>query len=214
MQTLLTQAQELLEAGYVPLRLDYASKAAKHAGWQVEQPTEASVERAFARPSNLGVRCGDRAPDGTRLLAIDIDVNDIELIRGVEHAIGVIVPAKTGKKGVTYFVRVDYEQKSTKIKLKRGGKSAPAIDILCIGAQSVIPPSIHPDTKLPYRWVAGQPLWEADYRTLPVFGPSLLDEIRGFCENPDDPIYALNDMVWNGVGGGGDTHDTCLAAVM
>lgn len=212
--SVLSEAQELLRRGHVPLWVEYGTKAAKHAGWQVMQPTEASVERAFSRPSNLGVRCGDLASDGTRLMAIDIDVNDHQLIRCVEHAIGSIVPAKTGRKGVTYFVRVDYQQKSTKLKLNRDGRKAQAIDILCMGAQSVIPPSIHPETKLPYYWVAGKPLWEVDYRTLPVFGPELLDEIRGFCENPNDPIYALNDMLWNGVGGGGTTHDTCLAAVM
>ena len=198
----------------VPIWVEHSTKAPRHAGWQVEQPTEASIEHAFSRPCNLGVRCGDHNADGTRLLAIDIDLNDIELIRSVENAIGSIVPAKTGKKGVTYFVRVDYEQKSTKFKFKRGGKSLPAIDILCIGAQSVIPPSIHPETKLPYRWVAGEPLSNVEYRTLPVFGPGLVDEIRGFCESPDDPIYALNDMEWNGEGRGGNTHDTCLAAVM
>lgn len=46
-----------------------------------------------------------------------------------------------------------------------------------------------------------------------MFGLSLIDEIRGFCVNPDDPIYALNNMEWAGVGGGGNTHDTCVAAV-
>ena len=210
----LDAALGLLSHGHVPLWVQYKTKVARSAGWQVEQPTEESVRRAFARPSNLGVRCGDLARDGTRLMAIDIDLNDVNLIRCVEHALGVIVPAKTGKKGVTYFVRVDYEQKTTKIKLKRAGKAQPAVDILCIRAQSVIPPSVHPDTGLPYQWVSGKPLWEQDRSTQPVYGPSLVDEIRGYCDDPDDPIAALNDMVWNGVGGGGDTHDTSLAAVM
>lgn len=214
METLLAEAQGLLQLGYVPLRVPYGEKAAKQAGWTVMQPTEESITRDFVRASNLGVRCGDLRADGTRLMAIDIDVNDGELIRSVQQAIGMIVPTKMGKKGATLFVRVDYEQKSTKLRQHRDGKKEPVIDILCIGAQTVVPPSIHPDTMLPYRWIAGKPLHEVDFRTLPVFGPGLVDEIRGYLENPNDPIYALNDMEWRGVGGGGDTHDTCVAAVM
>lgn len=207
-------ALRLLDKGYVPLRIDADSKAARNQGWQVETPTEDSLRRAFSRPSNLGVRCGDMHKDNTCLIAIDVDLEEHELIRCVQRAIGdENVPVKQGKKGATYILRFDREQPTTKIKWFRDGKKVDAIDILCRGAQTVIPPSTHPDTKLPYRWIAGQPLWEVDYRSLPVFGPSLLDEIRGFCKDPEDPIYALNDMEWRGVGGGGNTHDTCVRAV-
>ena len=214
MKNLLPEAQALFQLGYIPLPIPLGAKAAKQPGWTTTQPTEESIARDFARCGNLGVRCGDLAPDGTRLMAIDVDVDDAETIRCVEKAIGVIVPTKKGKKGATYFVRVDYEQRTTKLKRRRNGKKEPVVDILCLGAQTVVPPSVHPDTMLPYTWTAGKPLYEVEYRTLPVFGPSLVDEIRGFLENPDDPIYALNDMTWRGVGGGGDTHDTCVAAVM
>jgi len=197
----------------VPLRLEPESKAPKWIGWQRAVPTEETVRRDFTRLSNLGVRTGDLHRDGTRLLAIDVDLENGELIRCVEQALGIKVPCKQGKKGFTYFIRVNYEQKSTKILWQRDGAKIGAIDVLCIGAQTVVPPSIHPDTKLPYRWVSGTPLEEIDIHSIPVFGPSLLDEIRGFCKNPDDPIFALNDMEWAGVGGGGNTHDMCVAAV-
>lgn len=214
MDTVLTEAQALLRLGYVPIHVAFGAKAAKQPGWQVMQPSEDSVARDFSRRSNLGVRCGDLRADGTRLLAIDVDRDDANLIRCVEQAIDARVPTKRGRKGATYFVRVDYEQKTIKLKQHRDGKKEAVIDILCLGAQAVIPPSIHPDTQLPYRWVSGTPLHEIEYRSIPVYGYSLIDEIRGYIENPDDPIYALNDMEWKGVGGGGDTHDTCVAAVM
>jgi len=206
-------ALALLANGYVPLRIDPNSKAAIHNGWQIEVPTEESIKRQFARRSNMGLRCGDMHKDGTCLVAIDVDIEEPELIRCVERAIGVRVPVKRGKKGYTYFIRIDREQKSTKFSWERGGKKTAAIDILAKNAQTVIPPSIHPDTGRPYQWMSKQTLIDIDYRALPVFGPTVLDEIRGFCKKPDDFIFALNDMEWRGVGGGGNTHDVCLTAV-
>lgn len=212
-----TQASaiKLLSHGYIPLRLDPDSKAARHNGWQNETPTEESVKRAFARPSNLGVRCGDLHKDGTVLLGIDVDIEEGELMRCVQRAIGedAPVPVKKGKKGATFIVRLDREHKTTKIKWVRDKKKIDAIDILCKGAQTVMPPSVHPDTQLPYQYIAGPRLEDTPYQSIPVYSPTLLDEISGFCKNPDDPVYALNDMVWAGVGGGGNTHDTCVRAV-
>lgn len=215
-QDMLDVSLRLLAQGFTPIRLEPNGKAAKHSGWQIENPTEESIRRSFLRPSNLGTRCGDVRPDGTSLVAIDVDVDDAEIIRCVEKALGrdlTHVPAKKGKKGVTYIIRLDSEHKTTKIKLVRDGKKIDAIDILGRGSQTVLPPSIHPDTKLPYQYIAGPKLEDTDYQSLPVYSPPLIDEIRGFCSNPDDPIYALNDMEWRGVGGGGNTHDTCVRAV-
>lgn len=213
MEVLQDLSIRLLRNGFIPLRLEPDSKAARSLGWQVDTPTEQSLTRAFARPSNIGVRCGDMHKDRTVLLCIDIDLEDVNLIRCVERAIGVRVPVKRGKKGYTYFVRIDREHKSHKIYWSRDGKKSAAIDILCKGAQTVIPPSIHPETKQPYTWVAGTPIDQIEYAQLPVFTPALIDEIRGFCKNPDDAVFALNDMEWLGVGGGGNTHDVCVTAV-
>src|SRR6185369_3662970 len=103
--------------------------------------------------------------------------------------------------------------KTQKVYWERNGTKTPAIDILCRGAQTVVPPSIHPKTGQPYRWVAGTPLDQIDHAKLPRFTLSVIDEIRGLCRRADDPIAALNDMEWLGVGGGGNTHDTCVSAV-
>lgn len=211
--TMLETALVLLEKGYVPLRLEPGEKFTKSAGWSTDTPTAEKIRRAFSRPSNLGVRLGDPLPDGSYLIAIDVDIEDVSLIRCVEMAIGTKVPCKRGKKGYTYFVRIDREVKTHKIHWHRDDKKTPAIDVLAKGAQTVMPPSIHPDTGQPYRWVSGQPLHELDIRTVPVFSDKLLDEIKGFGKNADDPIQALNDMEWRGVGGGGNTHDICVAAV-
>lgn len=206
-------ALRLLAQDYSPVRLEPGNKFPKHTGWQVEVHTEDSVLRQFARPSNIGVRCGDMRDDGTCLIALDIDVDDAELIRCVEKAIGNATSVKAGKKGATYILRFDGPLKTSKITRTRDGKTVNAIDVLAQSAQTVLPPSIHPETKLPYRWIAGMPLWERSYYSLPRIGQSCLDEIRGFGKRVDDPVFALNDMQWCGVGGGGNTHETCVAAV-
>jgi hypothetical protein len=206
-------ALQLFGQGYIPLRLEPGEKYTKAAGWSTDVPTDTKLHRAFARPSNLGIRLGDDLGDGTHLIAIDIDIEEVSLIRCVEKAIGEKVPVKRGKKGYTYFVRMDRETRTHKIQWYRNDKKIAAIDVLAKGAQTVLPPSIHPETQLPYTWVAGTPLTEVNVKTLPVYGPALLDEIRGFCKNPDDFIHALNDMEWRGVGGGGNTHDACVQAV-
>ncbi|MET0370700.1 MAG: phage/plasmid primase, P4 family [Sphingobium sp.] len=213
MHDMISYALTLYGNGYVPLRAEPNEKATRYNGWQAEMPSEESIRRRFARPSNIGIRCGDLQPDGTCLVAIDVDLEEAELVRCVEKAIGIKVPIKRGRKGWTYFIRIDEETKSSKVKWVRDGKGKSAIDIIARGGQTIVPPSIHPDTGSEYQWIGEQTLLNTDYRALPVFGPSVIDEIRGFCRNAADPIYALNDMEWCGVGGGGNTHDTGLSAV-
>lgn len=198
---------------YVPLRVERGSKAAAHAGWQKLIPTEESIRRSFARPSNVGLRTGDVKKDGTCLIAIDLDVDDGDLVSVVEEAIGHKVPCKRGRKGYTWFFRLDHQYKTTKIYLHRDEKKTQVIDVLCRGAQTVVPPSIHAATGDPYTWVSGVSLSELPYSELPILSDSVLDEIIGYCRRSDDPIAKLRHMQWKGVGGGGDTHDICVAAV-
>jgi putative DNA primase/helicase len=206
-------ASRLLKNGYAPLRIELGSKACKTPGWQSVEVTPEAIDRWFSRPGNIGVRLGDLHSDGTCLIAIDVDLDEHALIRCVERAVGTIVPAARGKKGYKWFLRFDRPQGREKLHWHRDGLKRPAVDILGTASQAVIPPSIHPETHRPYEWCAGVPLDQLAYDDLPVRSPTVIDEIRGFCRNPEDPIYALNDMTWLGVGGGGDTHDKCVAAV-
>ena len=206
-------AHKLLQNGYPPLRLEPGSKACKMPGWQSVEVTPEVIDRWFSRPGNIGIRLGEVHADGTCLIAIDVDLEEHALIRCVERAIGTIVPAVRGRKGFKWFVRLDRPAPREKLHWYRDGRKNPAVDVLGTASQAVIAPSIHPDTHRPYEWCAGIPLDQLSYDALPVRTPSLIDEIRGFCKNPEDPIYALNDMTWLGVGGGGDTHDKCVAAV-
>jgi putative DNA primase/helicase len=206
-------ARKLLGKGYAPLRVDLGSKACKTPGWQSVEVTPELIDRWFSRPGNIGVRLGELHSDGSCLVAIDVDLEEHALIRCVDRAIGQIVPTVRGKKGYKWFVRLDRPIGREKLHWYRDGLKRPAVDVLGTASQAVIPPSTHPETHRPYEWCAGVPLDQIPYDDLPVRSPALIDEIRGFCRSPEDPIYELNDMTWLGVGGGGDTHDRCVAAV-
>ena len=142
-----------------------------------------------------------------------MDIDDDDLVDKVKHAIGSDQPAKKGKKGLTIFGVAPKELTNAKIRrTDENGKpkSAPSVEILALGAQTVIPPSIHPDTDQPYEWV-GQDILQSD--SLPSITFGTVDEIRAICTDKDEHFEALNTMHWAGVDGGGNTHDTCVSAV-
>jgi len=205
-------ALHLLETGYHPVRIEPGQKRPIHNGWQRELPTEVSLTRDFSRPSNIGILMGIPAADGTCLIGIDVDVDDAPLLGVVAKAIGAKCPQKLGRKGGTYFVRFAGDIKTRKIHCYHDGNKKHVIDILGPGSQSVIPPSIHPDTKLPYQWLGATTLTNTHYEVISLIDWTAIDEIEAYCKDADSPIAALNEMEWRGVGGGGNTHDICVAA--
>jgi len=56
---------------------------------------------------------------------------------------------KRGHKGWTAFYRYNPTIQSRSFKFKNGV----AYDILSLNRQTVIPPSLHPDTRKPYEWI-------------------------------------------------------------
>lgn len=99
-----------------------------------------------------------------------IDVDDNRLLKLVLHLLGLklaerraILSGKRGMKGATIFVRAP---KSLKSKVIKGAGGLGNIDFLAAGRMTVMPPSIHPDTGMPYE-VVGQPLLEVDFADLP-----------------------------------------------
>ena len=197
-------ALKLLENGYYPVWLKAGSKAPGRTGWAENLPTEESIRRDFKLPGNIGLIQGVVASDKTFSVTLDIDQDDAPLLSYVEATIAAPCPKKRGNHGISFLTRGIGDITSSTLHDYRSGSKKPAGDILARGKQTAIPPSIHPTTNEPYRW------WSQE---LPIIDNSVIKEIRLFCRNADNPIARLNEMVWRGVGGGGDTHDHCLAAV-
>lgn len=212
--TSLTQmALTLLRNGHHPLRLNFGTKVPGRNGWLNNLPTEESIPREFNRPGNIALIQGVAGADKTFGVTIDIDQDDGGLVSYVETTIGADCPKKRGKKGLSFLVRGIGDISSQTLHDYRDGKKKPAGDILAKGKQTVIPPSIHPDTKAPYEWWGKLTPFNTQFGELPIIDNSAIQEIRAYLKDFQNPIAQLNHMTWKGVGGGGDTHETCVAAV-
>jgi hypothetical protein len=145
-------------------------KAAFVPGWQhhLNGPPKAATCQSLIlshSEENLGVLTGGPILENKwRLIAVDGD--DDELVRVIEAIVGTTPCSKVGKKGRTDFLRysADWKLKSTQI---RDAKGKGKVDILGPGKMTVVPPSIHPETRKPYRWL-GKSLLEVDRDELPI----------------------------------------------
>lgn len=97
--------------------------------------------------TNVGVALG------RGVLAFDIDRED--LVAPIKAVLPPCVVAKRGRKGETLFYRGDTKAiRSRGFKIDKGG----ALDLISDGKQTVVPPSIHPDTAAPYVWTTERTL--------------------------------------------------------
>ena len=170
------------EKGLRPLPLKYpgvdkqgrpVGKACFETGWQL--PDDQADQSLFDRweqdfpQYNIGLRMGSLLPSGLRLGALDVD--DDRYVCLLNGLIGDVRCGRIGKKGLVAFVQYDPRLKSEKIRVKGANaeETALVLELLFHGSLCVIPPSIHPITQSPYRWI-GEPLHEIDFNTLPIIG--------------------------------------------
>src|SRR5262249_50793054 len=107
--------------------------------------------------ANIGVRCGGG------LVAFDYD--DEEAALAICEAFDPSPVNKAGQRAWTPFYRADFDVPSEDFF---DGKGRKVLQGLSTGRQTVIPPSIHPDTKEPYRWTNGKSLYDTALTELPL----------------------------------------------
>ncbi|TGW07621.1 hypothetical protein EN788_35735, partial [Mesorhizobium sp. M2D.F.Ca.ET.145.01.1.1] len=137
--------------------------------------TEASLRASYRDNANIGIRLGEPSKTEAGYLHVfDLDIRKPELAAEAWAAVEALWPgARTlpsvisgsgGESRHLYFVAEQPLRKKTlaqsngfeklwddrqqKFVVKRDWM----IDLFGTGVQVVLPPSIHPDTKLPYRW--------------------------------------------------------------
>ncbi len=156
-------AEAYRAAGFWPRPVSPRSKACYAKDWQKPDPELPPATLAMWLESHadygIGLLMGSPFPDGTTLGALDIDHDDYTRLGAAllrDPPCG-----RIGKKGAVFFVRV----RGTPRSLKFRGISVG--ECLLTRTLCVIPPTMHPETHQPYRWI-GKPLLETQFDELPI----------------------------------------------
>jgi hypothetical protein len=123
--------------------------------------------------ANIGVRCGNG------IVALDYDDNDAALI--ISETFPNTPVNKEGQRGWTAFYRADFDVPSQNFYDANGKK---VLEVLSGGKQTVIPPSVHPDTKQPYRWTNGRSLYDTPPTELPALPRDYIERVTALGYGP------------------------------
>ena len=156
------------KGGFWPRPVGPGTKACPLKKWNIPDPERKLGELdSWLQHFNhygIGLVLGSPFPDGTKLAAVDIDRD--EYVRVTKALLRNPICGRIGAKGIAYLVRLSGDGRYRALKAKGEG-GAKIGEILCDNRFLVLPPTIHPDTKQPYRWI-GQPLLEVGYQELPI----------------------------------------------
>lgn len=122
--------------------------------------------------SNIGLLLGKES--GVVALDWDGEINNLqEFIAMISEFIPTNAPKKIGKKGITIFYKW---QEGLQNKSLLG-----VFDFLVERKQTVLPPSIHPETKQPYRWEGPSLIeWQDQDYDLPVITDQQIKTLQTF----------------------------------
>lgn len=202
-------AHALWDNGYTPVPLVQREKYPINQDWQLRcdknfRESEILAEAERYSMNNVGVVLGDN------LVAIDVDTRDPERIAAVKDLcmrFGWWRAVRFGAKGFALFLYVDqpfplkgdlewsvlqlFDNVSLCPNLAEGKEAKAAVEIFHGPKQLVLPPSIHPDTGLPFAWLTDTPLQDIQIDDLPeVHSASLSAFVKELAEigiNQDRP---------------------------
>jgi hypothetical protein len=135
-------------------------------------PPTTEIARWSAGDAGLGVLGGYHG-----LVAVDFDTDD----PGITAALRRIIPPspvrKRGQKGETgFYYGPSIKSQSWDINGKR------VVDLIGPGRQTVLPPTIHPDTAQPYRWLTAETLDDLAPEELPELPGDIAERITSLLE--------------------------------
>ncbi|RVN04096.1 bifunctional DNA primase/polymerase [Sinorhizobium meliloti] len=115
---------------------------------------------------------------------VDIDSDDAALIDAVMAVLPPCTVRKRGAKGFSLFYRGSADIVSRPFNIKPPGASKPirAVDLLAKGRQTVLPPTMHPETEQPYVWIDDDSLADMEPHDLAELPVDVADRIAAALE--------------------------------
>ena len=168
-------AQRLASKGYAVIPLK--GKAPTVSKWELTTPETVLIDSKYDK-YNIGLLCG--SPSG--VIVIDIDTLDEELEQKMMALLPDTPVMKKGKKGVNFFYKYNGEE-TVKVHNPINTRLV-ELELISTGRQTVIPNSIHPDSKKPYIWCNrdGSPatshLLNTEKDSLPILDPAVVEKLK------------------------------------
>jgi hypothetical protein len=131
-------------------------------------PPEDVLARWGRNGTGIGVLGGYRG-----LVAVDIDTEDPALRDAITSVLPALSPIrKRGAKGETLFFHgPGIGSQSWDIGKRR------VVDLIAAGRQTVLPPTVHPDTRRPYAWTGLETLQDITPEELPLLPADIAERI-------------------------------------
>lgn len=183
---------------------------------KVPVQSESDLRDSYHQDANIGIRLGEPSRiDDAYLHLIDLDVRNADLADEAWAKLTSIFPGArklpsciSGSGGASRHLYFLTDRPFAKKKLAKSTgfsmvwdatkerevrKYDWEIDVLGTGAQAVLPPSIHPNTRLPYRWE--RPL-DLDLPMLMTIGSSIVEgwgvgSTAGAEDSDDDDLFSV-----------------------
>lgn len=146
----------------------------------------------------------------TQLKVIDVDTDDADIRAAIEAVLPPILVKKRGKKGYSAFFRGSPDIVSRPFSLiLSGGFESRIIDLLAHGRQTVLPPTLHPETGKPYEWITDDTLLDTPIEKLPLLPDDIADclaaalepfgELRQFKPLSRSGVDVFGETIWREV---------------
>lgn len=169
-----TNALRYFENGYNVIPLLPNTKRPFQDSWQIACETRQAEYQidsyVHSYPNhNIGIPLGE----ASKIIAIDFDYDADGLHEKINALIDGSPVKKKGDKGYTAFYQYNGEHPK---KWYKDGKSI--VELLSTGNQTVMPPSIHPDTKQPYVWVTLDTLFDMTANELPKLPSNFIEKVN------------------------------------
>jgi len=134
--------------------------------WSLKEQTADEVEWLIARfpTANIGAVMGKWA------CAVDIDTDNNEVLQAVPFS---PIKRKGNTGHITLYAPIDLQNNA--------GTRTP-VELLNVGRQIVLPPSIHPDSGNPYKWTGLEDILTFNMCDLPKITESDITRIEKLCE--------------------------------